>query len=119
MSAGSTSNDFNNDFSTINRVGSSTRLQLAASTLRETLGLPARPSVTTPTGAGITVALIDSGIDPSGFSRRITAFYDFTRGGIPVAAFDDYGHGTHIAGLIGEQSSPYMGIAPDVNFVVT
>ena len=32
---------------------------------------------------------------------RIDAFYDFTQGGRKVAPFDDYGHGTHVAGLIG------------------
>lgn len=87
----------------------------AQSTLRQTLGLPSKPS--SATGAGITVAVIDSGIDPRGFGRRITAFYDFTRGGIPVQPFDDFGHGTHIAGLIGESATPFMGVAPDVNLV--
>lgn len=87
------------------------------STLRQTLGLPAQPSRTTMTGAGVTVAIIDSGIDARAFNHRITAFYDFTRGGIPTQPYDDFGHGTHISGLIGEASAPYMGVAPDVNFV--
>jgi serine protease AprX len=92
--------------------GSSTQ-----STLRETLGLPARPSPPTMTGAGVTVAVIDSGIDPrGGLGRRIVAFYDFTRGGIPTLPYDDFGHGTHIAGLIGGAGS-MLGVAPDVNFV--
>ncbi len=35
------------------------------------------------------------------FVGRITAFYDFTRDGIATAPVDPYGHGTHIAGIIG------------------
>jgi subtilisin family serine protease len=54
-------------------------------------------------GAGVTVALIDSGIHPSqAFDNRIKAFYDFTKGKVRARTpFDDYGHGTHVAGLIG------------------
>src|SRR5689334_24509759 len=68
-------------------------------TVRETLGV----NGSSPTGSGIGVALIDSGIAPnSDFNGRIGGFYDFTngRGGAAVAAYDDYGHSTHIAGLI-------------------
>ena len=92
-------------------------------TLRETLGLPTVPTSGTPSGdAGIGVAIIDSGIAPSeDFSGRITGFYDFTKGGIPTTPYDDYGHGTHIAGLIGSSGklsgSAYMGVAPDVRLV--
>ena len=91
--------------------------------LRQTLGLPAVPGETTPTGTtGVGVAIIDSGIAPSDdFAGRITGFYDFTRGGIPVAPFDDYGHGTHVAGLIGSSGKlsniQYMGVAPGVKLV--
>jgi len=92
------------------------------STLRETLGLPKIAGFTTPTGHGVGVALVDSGINPSIDvpASRITAFYDFTRGGIPTAPFDDYGHGTHIAGLIGASGLlsgfELQGIAPAVTF---
>jgi serine protease AprX len=90
----------------------------SSSTLRQTLGLPEKPLPIHPTGVGVTVALIDSGIDPrDGFGRRTRAFYDFTRGGIPTQPYDDFGHGTHIAGLIGGASGPYLGVAPDVTFV--
>ncbi len=91
--------------------------------LRETLGLPAVPTAGTPTGdGGVGVAIIDSGIAPSDdFGLRITGFYDFTKGGIPTRPYDDYGHGTHVAGLIGSNGklsgSAYMGIAPDVRLV--
>jgi hypothetical protein len=91
--------------------------------LRETLGLPPVAVPGTMTGAtGIGVAIIDSGIAPSkDFTGRITGFWDFTRGGIPTAPYDNYGHGTHIAGLIGSSGAlsnyQYQGIAPDVHLV--
>src|SRR6185503_1622624 len=86
--------------------------------LRDTLGL----NNVSVTGKGVTVALIDSGISPSlDFSGRIKAFYDFTRGGIATAPYDDNGHGTHVAGLIGGTGllslGQYRGVAPNVSFV--
>jgi serine protease AprX len=117
----------------------------ATSTLRLTLGLPtlAPPSqagdsvVTTnfpdpnsrlpvPTGKGIVVAVIDSGIAPvADLSGRINALYDFTckgcDAGVLTPAYDDYGHGTHIAGLIAasgyESNSQYQGVTPNVKLV--
>jgi len=49
------------------------------------------------TGAGIGVAVIDSGInaDPN-FGNRIPAYYDFVGG----RGQDQYGHGQHVAGII-------------------
>ena len=99
-------------------------LPMVTTTLRQTLGLPAVAPSTMNGSTGIGVALIDSGISPSAdFLGRITAFYDFTNGrqGLAVAPFDDYGHGTHIAGLIGGSGilSNYavQGIAPAVKLV--
>ena len=62
----------------------------APGSLRQTLGLPHSATSTTPSGEGITVAVVDSGIAPLA-DLRISAFYDFTHGGIPTAPFDDYG----------------------------
>ena len=97
---------------------------IVTSTLRDTLGLPhfAALDPTVPTGAGAGVAIIDSGIAPSDdFKNRIVAFYDFTKGGRPSSPYDDFGHGTHIAGLIGSSGklSNYdvQGVAPSVRFV--
>jgi serine protease AprX len=62
------------------------------------------------------VAVIDSGIEPGlNFGSRITAFYDFTQGDIrPTAPSDEYGHGTHVAGLI---AGAYVGVAPTARLV--
>src|SRR4051812_33662507 len=95
------------------------------STLRETLGLPRVATGSTPTGsAGVGVVIIDSGVSPSAnFNGRITGFYDFVRGGGRSAVpYDDYGHGTHVAGLIGSSgilsNYDFQGIAPEVRLVV-
>jgi subtilisin family serine protease len=92
------------------------------STLRDTLGLPHTRTRDGVSGRGVGVAIIDSGLQPSDdFGTRISAFYDFTRGGIATAPFDDYGHGTHVAGLIGSSGrlsgGEFQGVAPDVHFV--
>jgi serine protease AprX len=100
--------------------------------LREVVGL----SPVKPAADGIGIAIIDSGIWPSeDFLGRITAFYDFTRDGIATAPVDPYGHGTHVAGIIGssgggsgssggsggnESSSndaQYRGIGPDARLI--
>ncbi len=77
-----------------------------------------------PTGRGVGVAVIDSGIeaDSNDLSVNITAFVDFTQGPDPVytSAYDDYGHGTFIASMIannGKGGGPYQGLAPDVHLI--
>jgi serine protease AprX len=90
--------------------------------LRETLGLTPVATSDANGSTGIGVVIVDSGIAPSGdFTGRITGFYDFTRGGVSTAPFDDYGHGTHIAGLIGSSGKlsnyEYQGIAPAVHMI--
>ena len=77
------------------------------------------------TGAGVTVAVVDSGITEhpdlrrSNGQSRILARANFVTGSSSV---DDYfGHGTHVAGLIGgngaQSGGKYMGVAPDVNLL--
>jgi len=76
------------------------------------------------TGASTAVAVIDSGIAPSvDFDSRVVVQYVFANAtpGVLSAPFDDYGHGTHVAGLIGSNGSSsnnkYAGIAPGVKLV--
>ena len=87
--------------------------------LRETLGL-GRWS-----GRRVGVAVIDSGLEMSSeFQGRVTAFYDMTGGRtVATSAFDDYGHGTHVAGTIGGSGAlsynrDYRGLSPNVSFVI-
>ncbi|MEO8522557.1 MAG: S8 family peptidase, partial [Acidobacteriota bacterium] len=86
------------------------------------------------TGAGIGVAVIDSGVSTwhddltyKGSSslvkvkngQRVAAFVDFVGG--RTQSYDDYGHGTHVAGIIaGNGYDSYgarAGIAPDAHLV--
>ena len=87
--------------------------------LRSSLGLD-QYSIT---GRSVGVAIIDSGFaNKVDFQGRIGAFYDFTQGGVIAAApYDDYGHGTHVAGLIGSSGEVsndlYEGVAPGVKLI--
>jgi serine protease AprX len=75
-------------------------------------------------GNGITVAVVDSGINnhielrAADGTNRIKAHIDFTGMADPN---DRYGHGTHVAGIIGGNGSSSagqrIGIAPQVNLL--
>lgn len=85
--------------------------------LRATLGLTSEYR-----GAGVGVAIIDSGIAQNwDLAGRIAAFYDFTKGGVASSPIDAYGHGTHIAGLIAGNGTisngKYVGVAPAVRLI--
>jgi serine protease AprX len=88
--------------------------------LRSTLGLDEH----SPTGSGVGVALIDSGVAPTAdLVGRIRGFFDLTGGAMRDAApYDDYGHGTHVAGLIAGKgvlsAGQYEGVAPGVRLTV-
>jgi serine protease AprX len=67
------------------------------------------------TGQGVTVAVIDSGIaDHPDFTGRLISTVEY-----PTS--DLYGHGTHVAGIIGGDGSVsggvYTGIAPGVSLI--
>ena len=90
---------------------------IGATQVREQLGLD---------GAGIGVAVIDSGVayhddlaDASG-PQRVDRFVDFVGGA--DAAYDDYGHGTHVAGIIAgnghDSDGKRAGIAPAARLIV-
>ncbi len=68
-------------------------------------------------GKDITVAIIDSGISLHNDINvdRIKVFKDFIN--YKESAYDDYGHGTAIAGIIGANGQ-LKGIAPNVDFVI-
>jgi serine protease AprX len=76
-------------------------------------------------GQGVTVAVVDSGINgdhrdlkTAGGSSRVVADVEF---GDSNNTSDGYGHGTHVAGIIGgdgdRSDGGYIGIAPKVNLI--
>ena len=79
-------------------------------------------------GTGVGVAVVDSGItawhddlaDASGRAERVDQFVDFV--GNRTNAYDDYGHGTHVAGIIAgdgfDSDGRRSGIAPGARLIV-
>src|SRR3989442_3300015 len=70
------------------------------------------------TGAGVTVCIVDSGIDmlhPDFARLRLVAWKDFVN--LRPEPYDDNGHGTAMAGLIAANGS-LRGIAPDASLLV-
>jgi serine protease AprX len=69
----------------------------------------------------VTVAVIDSGVKPHTDlpATRIKAFVDFVNG--KTTAYDDYGHGTHVAGIVAgsgaASNGQYAGVAPGASIV--
>jgi serine protease AprX len=71
------------------------------------------------TGDGVAVALLDTGVSQvQDLGDRVIARVDFTPGG---AGFDAYGHGTHLAGIIGGDGAAsggkWRGVAPAAQIV--
>ncbi len=78
-------------------------------------------------GAGIGVAVIDSGVTPwhddltgpLGSGQRVARFVDFVNG--YTQPYDDFGHGTHVSGIIAgngrDSGGAYAGIAPGATIV--
>lgn len=72
------------------------------------------------TGKGIGVAVLDTGISPHiDFDSRMKGFYDFLHE--KKQPYDDNGHGTHVAGIIGgsglASQGKHCGIAPECNLI--
>lgn len=96
-----------------------TAATVGAAAIRETLGYD---------GTGIGVAIIDSGItswhddltDSSSSTQRVARFIDLVNG--QEAPYDDYGHGTHVAGIVAgnghDSSGARTGIAPGAHLIV-
>ncbi len=70
-------------------------------------------------GQGVTVAVVDTGIDLThpDLTGRVAKTQDFSGEGFQ----DNHGHGTHVAGIIGgngtASSGRYKGVAPEVIFM--
>ena len=78
-------------------------------------------------GKGVSVVVVDTGIDldhphfgvdadRNGIADRIVFNYDFV-GANDNNASDVQGHGTHVAGTVGSSDANYLGAAPEVNII--
>ncbi|MDP9362460.1 MAG: S8 family serine peptidase, partial [Acidobacteriota bacterium] len=82
-----------------------------------------RPSTAAAAGAGVVVAIIDTGIDYNhpalgggiGPGRKVIGGYDFANN--DADPMDDNGHGTHVAGILAADSPLVTGIAPGVSIL--
>ena len=102
---------------------------IGATYVRQTYGLD---------GSGVTIAIIDTGIDakhvalddldddPSTWDPKVIAFKDIVNGlddldpSDGMDAYDDNGHGTHVAGIAAGTGAPdylYVGVAPQAYLV--
>lgn len=74
------------------------------------------------TGAGTTVAVLDTGIDTDhpDFAGAVTGSQDFTEN--PGGVQDGHGHGTHVASIVtgsgAASDGRYAGVAPDTRLLV-
>jgi serine protease AprX len=96
-----------------------TALTIGATAVRQDLGYD---------GSGVGVAIVDSGVttwhdDLSGApasAQRVDRFVDFVNG--RQTAYDDYGHGTHVAGLVAgngfDSGGARAGMAPAARLTV-
>lgn len=71
-------------------------------------------------GSGVTAAILDTGVvNHPDFDHRIIAFKDFVNG--KAVMYDDNGHGTHVAGILGGSGvlsrKRCRGIAPAVKII--
>ena len=74
-------------------------------------------------GAGIVVAVIDTGVDYThpalggglGLGYKVAGGWDFVNG--DADPMDDNGHGTHVAGTVAASAPDIFGVAPDATLI--
>ena len=73
-------------------------------------------------GAGVNVAVLDTGVDKDHLDLDIKLCKDTTKRGVKSGCSDNNGHGTHVAGTIaangGSDGKGIFGVAPETNLWV-
>jgi subtilisin len=74
-------------------------------------------------GAGVNVAVLDSGVKKDHLDLNVQGCWDTTKSGIRNTCRDSDGHGTHVAGIVaangGYDGNGIYGVAPDANLWMT
>jgi serine protease AprX len=117
MSAGQIRNLARNP--NVRRIEQDVRVRLTLDASRRDFGVDhARADYPAVTGAGAAICILDTGIDANHeqFDSKSITFKDFV--GSSVTAYDDHGHGTHVAdiaagdGTGGVNAPTFRGVAP-------
>jgi serine protease AprX len=75
-------------------------------------------------GTGVTVAIVDTGVAPHPDFYHLAGQFDFVNGAqaVPTANADPFGHGTHVAGMVGatganSHNGKFQGVATQASVV--
>jgi serine protease AprX len=114
------------DYGVVEFVASDVPVSVSMDVARGAAGMPLSLPESDLKGAGVTVAVVDSGVAPHPEIQTLVAAVDFTSGVEallpPESTSDPNGHGTHVAGIIvGDGSRSYegrfAGVAPQASLV--
>lgn len=101
----------------------------ASQAARQAARVPGSPGLTYSSnvaynGQGVTVAVVDTGVATHPDFYSLGGQFDFVNGaqGTPMAKVDGFGHGTHVAGMIGgtgsnSTSNKYQGVSTSAKIV--
>jgi len=107
----------------VKRVHSDKTMHMLADQNIETIGAVKTWNTLGTRGAGVTVAILDTGIDYThpalgggfGAARKVIGGWDFVND--DANPMDDQGHGTHVAGIVAANLDDFTGVAPDATLL--